>query len=508
MNEPDLLLVNPCDKKKIYGKLGSEFAGIEPPLWTGLIASFIREKRFSVKVIDADAENLDPQSTADRIISEEPLLTGISVMGANPSASSTPKMPAVRDILAVLKKKKPRLKTMLYGIHPSALPEKTLREESADFISRGESFYTILELLKSLKSKAPKRDIYDIEGLWYRKGNKIIGNGWGRLVKNLDELSFVAWDLLPMDKYRAHNWHCFGDLGHRKPYAVTYTSLGCPFDCAYCNIRALYDGKPGIRFRSIPKVIEEIGFLVSKYKVRNIKIIDELFVLDEKRVTQFCDMIIERGYDINFWVYARVDTVNKEMLRKMKAAGINWICYGIESASKKVRSGVTKGRFDREAIKKAIDMTHDAGIYVIGNFMFGLPDDDLKTMQETLDIAKELNCEYVNFYTTMAYPGSRLFEDAAKAGIPMPDDWLGYSQFSEKTSPLPTNYLSNEEVLSFRDRAFYEYFSDPSYIAMIIKKFGKESADHIRRMCEIKIKRDLLNGKIKDLQKERIHDHK
>ena len=489
MSRLDVLLVNPGSQKQVYGKLGKSLAACEPPLWTALLAAVIREKGYAVKIMDADAEGWSLDETAEMIVEYDPLLVGISAIGANPSASSTPKMPAISRLLNSLHDKSADIKTFLYGIHPSALPERTLREEQVDFICRGECFQTVPKLIDALKSNDEK---IEIDGLWFKRGDHIRSHGWGKLIEDIDEFPVAAWDLLPMRLYRAHNWHCFQYLDKRQPYAVIYTSLGCPYHCTYCNINALYDGKSRIRFRSIPKVVEEIDLLVKRYNVRNIKILDELFVLRESRVLEFCKLIIERGYDLNFWVYARVDTVNENVLTKMKQAGINWIAYGIESGSKVVRDGVCKGRFVQDAITKAIDMTRDAGIYIIGNYMFGLPDDDFKTMRATLDMAKYLNCEYANFYSTMAYPGSQLYEESLKKGVELPDSWIGFSQLSEETFPLPTKHVSNVEVLRFRDMAFQEYFFNPRYLKMIEEKFGVEVVKHINKMLAYKLNRKIL----------------
>ncbi len=491
MHSLDLLLVNPGDRRKLYSDLDSLLPAIEPPLLVGLIAAFIREQGFSVGIIDADAEGWSAEYTVGKIIEQGALLVGIAALGATPTASSTPKMSAAGKILNILKDRAPHLKTFLFGIHPSALAEKTLREESVDFICRGECFYTALRVLEILKSRK-QIDDFAIAGLCYRKGNKIILNGWGELVRNLDELPFAAWDLLPMDKYRAHNWHCFENLEQRQPYAVIYTSLGCPFNCTYCNVHALYSGKPGIRFRSPKRVVEEIDFLVKNYKIRNLKILDELFVLNLSHVLEFCDLIIQRKYDLNMWAYARVDTVNEILLKKMKQAGIKWLCYGIESGNKRVRAAVVKGQFGQDRINKVVEMTHQAGIDVIGNFMFGLPEDNLQTMQETLNMAKELNCEYANFYCLMSYPGSRLNEDAVEQGMELPDNWLGYSQLSRETLPLAGKYLSSAEILRFRDQAFAEYYSNPQYIEMIKNKFGHKAVEHVKEMLKYKIHRKLL----------------
>lgn len=478
----DLLLVNPSNRSRTYGSLGTTLAGIEPPLWTGLLANFIRHQGFSVHIIDADAEGWGPDLTAEKILEYTPLLIGISAIGSNPSASSTPKMTAAGRILRRLQGKLPNSKTLLYGIHPSALPERTLREEPVDFVCRGECFYTLLDLLHLLKSKGGQIQDYPIEGLWYLSGDQLISQGWGKLVNPVDDLPMVAWDLLPMDKYRAHNWHCFGHLDRRTPYATVYTSLGCPFHCTYCNIHALYGEKSFIRFRSPQKVIAELDWLVQNYGVKHIKFLDELFALKERRVHELCDLLIQRNYDLNIWAYARIDTVNEGLLKKMKQAGINWLAYGIESGNKSVRKHVIKGQFGQDTISRIVKMTHAAGIHIIGNFMFGLPEDTFETMQETLDMAKALALEYVNFYTTMAYPGSQLYNEAVEKGIQLPSTWSGYSQFSEDTLPLPTQHLSSAEVLRFRDNAFKEYYSNPPYLKMINKKFGGETVEHIKQM--------------------------
>jgi anaerobic magnesium-protoporphyrin IX monomethyl ester cyclase len=486
MGQLDLLLINPGARAQVYRSLANSLAAIEPPIWCGLLAAFVGGKGFSVKIIDADAENLSPAQTADRTSGYNPVLAAIVVLGANPSASSTPKMTAAGEIASELKKRDPRIKIIFIGLHPSALPEQTLNEEKTDFVCQGEGFHTLIELLPVLKSNNASGD-YKIPGLWYRREGGVVSNLPASLV-NPDDLPMAAWELLPMDKYRAHNWHCFEHLDQRQPYAVIYTSLGCPFNCSYCNVRALYNDKPGIRFRSPEKVVGEIDFLVNKYGIKNLKILDELFALGEERVRRICDLIIRGGYDLNIWAYARVDTVNERMLKEMKKAGINWLAYGFESASDVVRQGVSK-KTKQETTNQAIETTRRAGIYIIGNFIFGLPDDNLETMQQTLEMAKEYNFEYVNFYTAMAYPGSQLYTEAVKQGIQLPGSWTAYGQYAEDTLPLPTRYLAASEVLRFRDGAFKEYFSNPEYLASISEKFGPEAVEHVKEMLKHEIRR-------------------
>lgn len=483
----DIVLIKTNSQKKIYQDLSEDFTGIEPPLWLALTAATLREQGFSVVAIDAEAKDLTIKETIQKTLEHKPTLVAIVVSGTNPSAS-TMNMIGASEVLGQFKEVAPHIPIVLSGLHPSALPERTMREESTDFVIEGEGFSTYAELLKALKEGRKLGDDFPIKGLWYKKNGKIISNPHASNVADLGTLPMPAWDLLPMARYRAHNWHCFESIDEREPYGVIYTSLGCPFSCSFCCINVTFGGS-GIRYRPPQKVAEEIDFLVKNYGVKNIKILDEIFVLKSAHVIELCDRIIALNHNLNFWVYGRIDTAREDLLKKMKEAGMNWIAYGIESGSKKVRDGVSKGRFDQEMIKKVVKMTHDAGMYIVANFIFGLPDDDEETMQETLDLAKELNCEYSNFYCAMAYPGSQLYKDAVAQGMPLPRTWAGYSQFSEETFPLATKHVSGAQVLRFRDRAFDDYYGDPKYLNMMMEKFGSRTVEHIKKMCSVKLRR-------------------
>ncbi|MCX5704051.1 MAG: radical SAM protein, partial [Candidatus Omnitrophica bacterium] len=464
---PDIVLINPGDRKQTYQELGNDYSAVEPPFWIAAIAAYLRNNQCKVAIIDPNAENITPEETTIRVKQLNPLLSAVIVYGSQPSASTQNMTIAGRICKAI--KENTFSKVAIGGLHPSALPLQTIQKESVDFLIDGEGPRALVELINVLK--AGKSDFTGVPGLWYRENGTIKNNPRAELIKDLDKIwSIAAWDLLPMDKYKAHNWHCFDDIENRKPYAAIYTSLGCPHRCIFCCINAPF-GKPGIRYRSPELVVEEIGFLVKKYKVKNIKIVDELFVLDEKHYMKIVDLLIDRGYGLNLWAYARVDTVKSGNLKRMKKAGINWLALGIESANSKVRNGASK-QMGIKDIKNAVKNIQGADIRVIGNFIFGLPDDTLETMRETLDMATELNCEFINFYCAMAYPGSRLYEIAKKKGWLLPGEWHGFSQHAYETLPLPTKHISAEKVLKFRDEAFHKYFENQAYLDMIEKKFG------------------------------------
>jgi radical SAM superfamily enzyme YgiQ (UPF0313 family) len=199
-------------------------------------------------------------------------------------------------------------------------------------------------------------------------------------------------------------------------------------------------------------------------------------------------MLIERDYGLNIWAYARVDTVKDDLVQKLRRAGFTWIALGIEAASEQVRDEVQKG-FDENDVHRTIEKLRAADINIIANFIFGLPEDDAKTMTQTLDLALDLNCEFANFYTAMAYPGSPLYDTAVAKGWPLPKTWGGFSQHAVDTLPIPTKHISASEVLRFRDEAFQKYFSHPPYLAMVERRFGQATAEEVRRMASHRLER-------------------
>jgi radical SAM superfamily enzyme YgiQ (UPF0313 family) len=483
----DIVLINPGDRKQVYQALGNDYSAVEPPFWIAVIASYLRNKKYSVAIIDSNAENITPGETAQKVHALNPRLSAVIVYGSQPSAS-TQNMTIAGEICKVLKEKT-SCKVALGGLHPSALPQKTMEEERVDFVIDGEGPYTLTSLIDVLR--AGKESYSQVPGLWYREEKKIMRNPRAELISDLDKvLPIAAWDLLPMQKYKAHNWHCFDHLDKRSPYAAIYTSLGCPYNCLFCCINALF-GKPGIRYRSPELVVEEITLLSKKYGVKNIKIVDELFVLNENHYMKIVDLLLAKKLDLNFWVYARVDTIKQKNLEKMKKAGINWIALGIESANPDVRDGAQK-RMHINDIKGIVSSIQEAGIRVIGNFIFGLPQDTFETMRQTLDLAKELNCEFANFYSAMAYPGSKLYDVALKEHWPLPKTWHAFSQHSYEALPLPTKYLSAKDVLKFRDDSFHEYFQNSAYLDMIQEKFNKKVRRHIEELTKVRLKRRIL----------------
>ena len=493
----DLVLIHPGDRRRIYQSMGENLSAVETPVWALMIAAFIRNQGHSVAIVDAEAEELSPEMVAQRVIEMDPVLTAVVAYGHQPSAS-TQNMTVAGEICSALKLASPASKTILLGGHVASLPERTFREEDVDFVATGEGPLTVLDLLQALT--ASDANLKKVRGLMYWDDGKVVTTLSAPLLNHLDqEMPELAYDLLPMDKYRAHNRHCFGGV-QRQPYAAMYTTLGCPYHCTFCCIQAPFksgEESQGMkvsvnsyRFWSPETIVNQIDTLVNKYGIHNIRISDEMFVLNRRHVEGLCDLIIERGFDLNMWAYARVDTMKgEETTEKLKRAGVNWLCFGFESANEHVRDDVAKS-YSQEEIYTTVDKVGAAGIYVLANYIFGLPEDNLQAMQETLDLSLELNCEWANFYCAMAYPGSQLYNQAVEKGWALPEKWTGYSQHSVDSLPLPTNYLTGPEVLRFRDEAWQTYFTNQRYLDMIGRKFDAATVAHIREMTSHQLVRN------------------
>ena len=302
-------------------------------MWAGLMATYCRGRGVSVEVIDAEAEGLSVSEVADRVGYLKPRLAAIVAYGHQPSAS-TQIMTAVGRTCSAVKANSPDIPVLLLGGHVAALPERTLREEETDFVASGEGLQTLVGLVEALKS--PVAELSSVPGLWYRDAGRLCKNPQAPLLNRLDaEMPGVAWDLLPMSRYRAHNWHCLGQR-ERQPYAAIYTTLGCPYHCSFCCIQAPFRNESDqeqkaapntYRMWTIDNVVKQIDTLVNKYGVRNIKIADEMFVLNKLNVVGICDRLIERNYDLNIWAYTpsiRSKTACWTNSRRRDSTGLPW----------------------------------------------------------------------------------------------------------------------------------------------------------------------------------------
>lgn len=488
MEKTDLVLIRPNDKQAIYGTAPSAATASDPPYWLALMGGYMKQKGVNVRLIDAEGENQDPHMTAVLVKEMNPSLIGLLTLGSNLTAS-TWKMHGTGILAKEIKTVVENIPLFMWGYHVSSIPEKTLKEEKSDYIIAGEGFTTIIDLLNYVKTGKP--ELKSIQGIYYLENNQLSGGSNIQLITNLDDLPYDGFDMLPVQAYRNHLHFAFEDLSKRNRYGAIMTSLGCPYNCTYCAI-SYFSGDKKMRYKSSERVVAEVDYWINKKGAYYLRILDECFTYNREHVFTVCNSLIEKGFKTSIWINARADLVDKEMLGIMYKAGIRWIGYGFESGNIRIRDTVQKGQYSLDKIKEVVKMTHDAGIYICSNFMFGLPGDDMESMKDSLALAKELCCEWPNFYCTMAYPGSKMYRDAIASGAKLPEGWLGYAQLSYETHPFPTEYLTAKEILAFRDYAFNEFFNSDKYFSLIEEKFGPQAVNAIKEVLKGKLKRKLL----------------
>ena len=503
----DVLFIIPNSSKAIYQNLANRFSAIEPPTWALLLASSMRRYNYSCEILDCDALRIDEDEAIKRIKDSKCKLACFVLYGQQPN-QGTFLMIGANSLAKKLKEHHPEVKTGFIGSHISALPMEVISYPFVDFVFINEGVYALRDLLKTnLKDK-----LNNVLGIGYKDENNLpVLNKANKIVDQKDiniDLPGYAWDLLPkknktLDLYRAHFWHSFFSEKDRTPFAAVYSSLGCKFGCNFCMINILNRDNTDPNAKSSdfkimrhwdPMFFVDQLEILANFGVKTIRLSDEMFFLNKKFYIPVLQEIIKRGLDFNMWAYARVDTVREDQLALFKKAGVNWLCLGIEAGNQVVRKDIEKGRFKDVNIREVAKMINSYDINILGNYIFGLPEDSIKTMNETLDLALDLNTEHANFYPAQALPGSPLYFEAKKNNWDMPKTFEEYAFFSYECKPLPTKYCTSREVLQFRDDAWKRYFSNENFLNKINKKFGEENMINIKEMAKIKLKRKILQN--------------
>ena len=505
MNRPlDVLFVNADSSTQAYQELSKSFAAIEPPTWALLLAQSCRSKGFGVAILDAGAERLSEEQTVQRIADANPRLVCFVVYGQNPNSGTT-NMIGATSVCQQLKERAPSSITAFVGSHTSALPREVLAIDGIDIVLLNEGVYALHNLLAGDLHD----DLRNVRGIGHKRDGVPVLNPPERVVPGdrMDiDLPGYAWDLLPyrqkpLDLYRAHFWHAEFNHDLRTPFAAIYTSLGCKFKCDFCMINIVNradnaDGivsadSPNMRFWSPAFIAGEFEKL-AHLGVETLRISDEMFFLNKNYFEPLLKTIVERGLKFRMWSYSRIDTVRPAYLDLFRQAGVGWLALGVEAASQVIRREVSKGSFQEVNIREVTRVIQDHGINIISNYIFGFPDDTRETMQQTLDLALELNTEMANMYPCQALPGSPLYHTAKAQGWALPDSYAGYAFLSYESQPLPTRHCTAAEVLKFRDDAWQKYFSNPAYLRLVERKFGAAQRQNVEDMARIKLRRKLL----------------
>lgn len=325
--------------------------------------------------------------------------------------------------------------TVMGGPHVSFCAEETLLNyPELDCIVVGEGEESIISLAGEVENE---KKFENVENLVYRDGDTIRKTPVKAYAIDVNTLPFPARHLIPLGRYRALN------------VAVNMiTSRGCPFRCIFCVGRKMVGKK--VRYKTPERVVDELE-MISKYGFSQINIADDLFTANKTHCKDICDRILERGLDIRWSSFARVDTVSLEVLKKMKQAGCTAVSYGIESANETILKTVKKG-ITIDQVKKAVDMCNEAEILPCASFILGLPGETPETIEESINFAKEFlypNGVHFGFHILAPFPGTEVREEIEKYDIRiLTDDW---SQYHANRAVVETKKVTRKMLDDFAE---------------------------------------------------------
>ncbi len=435
----DILLVNPS-QTEAYG-------GMKPPvqMHMGLayIAATLEKSGNLVEIMDIDAEGLSLLDFAKAVKAKKYDIAGFTV--------TSPTLSSALKLANEVKKQSPATLTVFGGIHATIRPRETLGFGCVDVVVKGEGEITFREIAESL---AHKRDLSDVKGLAYKKNGTLAETPARPLIDNLDELPFPARDLF---KKRAYT---YPDALYRDT-APVITSRGCPGMCTYCNVRQIFGNV--FRARSARNVAEEIEFLVSKMRVKEIHVWDDNFTTVKKRVFEIRDEIRKRNLKVKFAFPngIRADFLSEEILKALKDMGTYSIAVGVESGSQEVLNKARKGVKLRK-VEEVFALAKKMKLEMWAFFMIGLVGEDPHTVKQTIDFAGRLDPDVAKFHILKPYPGTEVYDYLRSKNFILTED---YDQFGIHTPPVHRlERLLPFEMLRWQKKAYKRFYLRPRQI--------------------------------------------
>lgn len=387
--------------KVILIEPGIEEYALMPTMSLAMIKGFIKEKtKHEAKIVDLVFNKKNWAEYLLRILKKEsPDLIGISVLSFNYSQALE---------IARLIKNNFDIKILFGGVHVILAPEEVIENKEVDIICIGEGEEVLKEILDR------KINCKNIKGIWYKENGKIIKNKPRELVQNLDRLSFPDWEDFDLEKYFLIN----------NSHLPIMASRGCPYSCTYCSNHALKKKLKGkyVRFRSVDNVIKEIELRINQYGKKGLKYLffyDDTFILDKDYIFEFCRKYKEKGYDkiIKWNVNVRANLVTEEIIKEMKKAGCYEVRMGVEAGNDYIRNKVYKRNMSKEQIFNAIKIIKKYGLQLRLQFIIGAPYENIEMMEESFEMAKKSNADYILFPILVPIPATEIKEICEKENL-------------------------------------------------------------------------------------------
>ncbi|HEY3274284.1 MAG TPA: radical SAM protein [Methanocella sp.] len=373
------------------------------------IASVLERGGHEVRVID---RNLDRRDIDDAIRTFSPQILGLSVM-------TGPCILDALDISRATKRLDPGIVVVWGGVHSTIFPAMCLAEASIDIVVRREGEQTMLELVNALSNQ---EDVGGIAGISYKKDGTACHNPERPFIKNLDELPDPAWHLVDVARYTRNR------LDGRK-YLSMNTTRGCPFRCGFCYNKFFNEFK--WRGISAEKVIGQIKYLYENHDIRFIEFLEDNFTVNHKRLEKICDAIIADGLDLQWYCESRVNTLNRDLMTKMKRSGCVGIGFGVESGSPRMLQLITKDITPEQTIR-TFDLCRETGIYPDAYVMTGLPHEEAEDFRQTMELLDRIPYRMCDLMVYKPYPGTDLFDLCIAEGLFDPPQTLeGWAEISD-----------------------------------------------------------------------------
>lgn len=446
-----ILVLNPPFKesynREVRFQAVSPQHALHPPIMLAYAAALLKKNNFQVELLDAPAMQLSFEETIERAKKFKPDLIAMLVSTASVISDSK---------LAGKLKKETRAAIVAVGIHASAVPEDTIKR-GFDIVARGEYEHTVLEIAKGKK-------LSEILGISFKgKNGRIKHNETRPLIQNLDELPFPARHFLPNEKY-------YSAL-YRNPFTFIYAGRGCPFQCIYCAMPQLMYGR-GYRLRSVENVIAELKQIKREFpKIKSVLFNDDTLTANKKHLLELCSAMISERIKMPWACYSRVDTIDEELARAMKKAGCFLVKVGFESGNDQVLQNMKKGAnaTTRQGIECA-RIFRKVGIQVHGTFIFGMPGETKETIRQTIEFAKKLNIDFVQFSVAQPYPGTEFYEHLKERKLLKFENWSDFLDEEGCITPIfEYSNLKKEDFKKMLKQAYKEYYLRPSYLAKALR---------------------------------------
>lgn len=429
------LFVIPKNKFAFFGYRG--ISPTFPHLGVAYLIAMLQKEGIEIKLFDDGAVSTH-KGLLNLIEDFKPDLIGITIY--------TLSRPFAYELIDEIKERT-HIPVVVGGAHVSTIRGLILQETKADYAIKYEGEYALIELLNELKREKPRLEA--VKNLIWRHNDEILENPDRPFIADLDSLPFPQFDLYDIKLHPSYG----------EKLIPLITSRSCPFDCNFCSVK-LYMGK-GFRKRSPQNVFEEIKYQYAK-GYRHFDFNDDCFTLDKKRAEEILDLIIDSKLKIKFQFYngLRVDTVNPNLLKKLNKAGCFYISYGCESGNEEILKSIKKG-ITLQQVRDTIKWTNEAGIANSVNFIIGHKGETYQTAMDSINLAKSLPNNFVNFYNLVPYPGTEAFEWAKEHGkfLVNTDNYLEAVSYADNAPIFETKEFTQKERQKITEIGFaiHEY---------------------------------------------------